>query len=79
MRIIFVALIIFGLTCGNLAAEETKETLELSDEDAEVIQNLELLEELEMLENMSLSEDYEAIKEIEVLESEGETNEESNN
>lgn len=78
MRIIFVALLIFGLTGGNLAARETNQTLELSGEDVEVIQNLETLEQLEMLQNSALLEDYEVVKEIEVLESKGETNAESN-
>jgi hypothetical protein len=78
VRIIFVALLIFGLACGNLAAEETNETLELSDEDAEVIQNLEILEELEMLQNSGLLEDYEVIKSLETQEAEGEINEEDN-
>ncbi|MFZ2603207.1 MAG: hypothetical protein WAX79_04305 [Candidatus Omnitrophota bacterium] len=75
MRIIYIAFIVFTLALGNAAAEEAPETMELSDEDIEVIQNLEILKDLEVWENLGLLEDYEAVKEMENLESQGEVNE----
>lgn len=79
MRTILVILIIFSLGYKNIIAEENKEMTDISEEDIEVIQNLEILEELEMLENIQVLEDYETIKDMQVLESEGEIDEENNN
>lgn len=77
MRIISFALIVIILILSNAFAEEGKETVDLSEEDLEVIQNLEILEDLEMLESMNLLEDYETIKNIQELESEEGTDEEN--
>ncbi len=81
MRIIYIALIVFTLALGSAVAGEAPETVELSEEDIEIIQNLEILEDLEMWENLGLLEDYGAVKEMENLESQGEVNknEEDNN
>lgn len=62
---------------GLVRAEEAK-LADLSQEDKEIIQNLELLQELEMLENMDLLEDYEAVKNMETQESGGKNDEEDN-
>lgn len=75
MRIIPIALIIVILTLGSTLAQEDKKTADLSEEDIEIIQNLEILKDLEMLESMDLLNDYEAIKEMEKLEPQGEVNE----
>jgi hypothetical protein len=70
-----------GLILGSAVAGEVSETVELSEEDTQIIQNLEILEDLEMWENLGLLEDYWAVKEVENLESQAEVNknEEDNN
>lgn len=75
MRIIYIAFIIFILILDSAAAGETSETVGLSEEDIEIVQNLEILEDLEMWENLGLLEDYGVVKEMESLEPQREVNE----
>lgn len=77
MKKIFYVLIIFTFLAKYAVAEENNETANLSEEDIEIIRNLEILQELDMIKNMDLLENYEEIKDIETLESKGETDEKS--
>jgi len=69
--------IVATLVLGNTFLEG-KEIADLTKEDLEIIQNIEILEDLEMLESIDLLEDYETIKEMQGLESQEETDEEDN-
>jgi len=75
LKKIFYVLIIFTFLTKCAVAEENNETAKLSEEDIEIIRNLEILQELDMIKNMDLLENYEEIKDIETLESKGETDE----
>ena len=79
MRKPFIFILILSLIGGNIGAAEKNKAIDPPKEDAEIIENLEILEEWEIIQDTQLLEDYETIKDMEVPESKGESNEEIKN
>lgn len=74
MRMGMLGIIFLALMLGqaNTTATGQEKPDGLSQEEAEIIQNLEILQELEVLENIDLLESYETIKDMKNLESQEE-------